>query len=61
MYVYEHFSQNSSQNEKNCFSKSCRDNQSTFMFSIDFPENRDVYEIIWGKKKVESDRPQMSL
>jgi len=30
------------------------------MFSIFFPENRIVYEIMW-KNKVEPDRPQMTV
>jgi hypothetical protein len=45
---------------RNVSDKSCRDNQIThFVFHNFFPENREVYEIIW-KNNVQSDRPQMT-
>jgi hypothetical protein len=41
--------------------KSCRENQNThFVFSNFFVENRAVYEIMW-KNTVEPDRPQMAI
>jgi hypothetical protein len=44
---------------KNFSGKICRENQNThFMFSTFFPENRAVYEIMW-KNVVHSDTPQM--
>jgi hypothetical protein len=43
---------------RNVLNKSCRENQNThFMFSIFFSENRAVYEIM-SKNMVEPERPQ---
>jgi hypothetical protein len=40
--------------------KSCRENQNThFMFSTFFPENRTVYEVM-SKNIVETEAPQMT-
>jgi hypothetical protein len=56
-YIYDNISLNSSQNEK-CFGE----NQNThFMFNKFFYENRDVYEIMWKKNMIESERPQMTM
>jgi hypothetical protein len=62
MYVYDHISLSSSDNEK-CLDKSCRGNQNThFMFSSFFFsfENPAVYEIM-REKTVEPGRPQMAV
>ena len=41
--------------------KSCAENRKThIMFNNIFPENRDVYEIIW-KNKVQPDRPGITI
>jgi hypothetical protein len=46
---------------RNVSDKSCRENQNThFVFSNCFFENRAVYEIMW-KNIVETDRPQMII
>ena len=45
---------------RNILDKSCRENQNThFMFSNFFPENRTVYEIM-SKNVVEPEGPQMT-
>jgi len=46
---------------RNVSDKSCRENQNThFVFSIFFFENRAIYEIMW-KNFVERGRPQMAI
>jgi hypothetical protein len=46
---------------RNVSDKSCAENQNThFVFSNFFFENREVYEIMW-KNSVEPDRPQMAI
>jgi hypothetical protein len=46
---------------RNVSDKSCRENQNThFVFSNCFPENRTVYEMMW-KNIVERGRPQMAI
>jgi hypothetical protein len=60
MYIYGNISLSSSLNEK-CLRKSCSGNQNTqFVFSSFFAENRAVYEIMW-KNMVERGRPQMAI
>ena len=47
---------------RNVSDKSCRGNQNThFVFSDFFYENRGVYEIIWKKNIVERGCPQMKI
>jgi hypothetical protein len=46
---------------RNVPDKSCRENQNThFVFSNFFSENRTVYEIMW-KNNIARDRQQMSI
>ena len=46
---------------RNVSDNNCRENQNThFVFTNFFSENRPVYEIIW-KSAVELDRPQMII
>jgi len=46
---------------RNVSDKSCKESQNThFVFSNFFPENRAVCEIMW-KNMVEPDRPQMTV
>jgi hypothetical protein len=45
----------------NMSGKRCRENQNTrFILSKFFPENRTVYEVMW-KNVVQPDRPQMTI
>jgi len=56
IYIYDNISLKSSQNAK-CFTQNFGHGQNThFVFSNFFPENRAVYEIMW-KNMVEPDRP----
>jgi NADH:ubiquinone oxidoreductase subunit B-like Fe-S oxidoreductase len=60
VYIYDNISLNSSQN-KNVSDKSCRERQNTsYVFSKVFPENRIVYEKMW-KGIVQPDRPRMTV
>ena len=59
MYSYDILSLKSSLNAK-CFRRRCTENQNThFMLSAFFSENRAVYELIW-KSTVQPHRPQMT-
>jgi hypothetical protein len=59
IYVIDHISLSSSW-MRNVSDESFRENQNThFVFSDFFPENRAVYKIMW-KYLVQSDRPQMT-
>jgi hypothetical protein len=61
MYIYDHISLISSQNEK-CFRQICRENQNKRFTSnkASFFSNRAFYEKLW-KNSVEPGCPQMSL
>ena len=58
-YIYENISLNSSWNEKYFSDKYCRGTQNTFYVQQLFPENRDVFEILW-KNVVEPNMPQIT-
>jgi hypothetical protein len=60
VYIYDYMFLSSSKNET-YFRKCCRGNQNThFVFSIFFPDNRALYEIIW-KNAVQPDITQMTI